>query len=60
MGSLFAVSSNAGMLSKTIEQHDSLIKNQPKTFVAHVRIYKQDMSHKNTLSKINASGVYSQ
>ena len=58
LGSLFAVSSNAGMLSKTSEQHDSLIKTQPKTFVAHVSIYKQDMSHKNTLSKMNASGVY--
>lgn len=58
LGSLFAVSSNAGMLNKTNEQHDSLINTQPKTFVAHVSIYKQDMSHKNTLSKMNASGVY--
>lgn len=58
LGSLFAVSSNAGMLNKTNEQHDSLIKTQPKTFLAHVSIYKQDMSHENTLSKMNASGVY--
>lgn len=58
LGSFFAISSNAGMLSKTTEQHDSLIKTQPKTFVADVSIYKQDMSHKNTLSKMNASGVY--
>lgn len=58
LSGLFAVSSNAGMLNKISEHHDTLIKTQPETFVAHVSIYKQDMSQKNTLSKINASGVY--
>lgn len=62
LSSIFAVSANAGMLNKNSLDSQNVvnIKSEKKEFTANIKIYEQDMSLENTLSKINSTGVYNE